>query len=77
VEDQNISDFFDEENGVVYISIDRVTIAIDVEDFESFFEGILDIRKSLLSNESIALGAYEEDGIVKHQFIMKKSQDFS
>jgi hypothetical protein len=77
VEEQDSSDFFDEANGVVFIGVDRVTIALDVEDFEAFFEEMLDIRKALLSNESIVLGSYEEDGIVKRQFIMKKSEDFS
>jgi hypothetical protein len=68
-------DFYDEENRVVFVSVDRVTIAIGVEDFEEFYEQVTTIRNRLLADPEIALGSFEEDGVVKRQFIYASSDD--
>ena len=68
-------DFYDEENRVVFITVDRVTIAIGVEEFEEFFEQVTIVRNRLLSDPELALGSFEEDGVVKRQFIYASSDD--
>jgi hypothetical protein len=67
--------FYDEENRVVFVSVDRVTIAIGVEDFEEFYEQVTIIRDRLLNDPEIALGSFEEDGVIKRQFIYASSDD--
>jgi hypothetical protein len=75
VEDDFAEERFDSTNGVVYIVVDRVSIGLDIEDFEDFYAQILNLREMLMSNPAVELGVYEEDGLVKRQFVMKNNVD--
>ncbi len=73
--DEDTQEIFDSVNGIVYIFVDRVSIGLDIEDFEDFYAQILGIREMLMANPAVELGVYEEDGLVKRQFVMKTNSD--
>ncbi len=73
--DEEQDDQYDAEHGVVYVSFDRVSIAIDIEDFEDFYMDILSIREKLMSDPNVILGVYEENGVVRRQFLPKPDED--
>jgi hypothetical protein len=73
--DEDDDNPYDAENGVLYVTFDRVSIAIDIEDFEDFYMQILSLREILMSDPNIVLGVYEENGVVKRQFLPKPDED--
>ena len=72
------SAWFEKEEASVVVCIDRVAISLSLDEFLDFYDTIDAIKDSLLADEEICLGTYEEDGKLRRQLVfMPESEDLN
>jgi hypothetical protein len=72
------SAWFEKEEASVVVCIDRVAISLSLDEFLDFYDTIDAIKDSLLADEEICLGTYEEDGKLRRQLVfIPESEDLN
>jgi len=61
--------WYDESEQTVVFAVDRVTVALDVEEFLDFYNMIQDTKEALVLEASLEIGAVQEDDETRYQFI--------
>ena len=62
--------WYDGNEATVVISIDRLTVAFELEEFLDFFKTVEETKDELSKRPEIGVGTYVEDGMVKEQFMI-------
>ncbi len=69
------SAWFDDQDGLVVIAFDRLTISMQVEEFLDFFYSVDEIREKLESHPMVSTGTYENNGVEKETFVFLRPED--
>ena len=70
--------WLDEDDGYVYLDLNRVTITFLVEEFLDFCELIDTMKSSLLSNPNLVVGTYDdEDGEREVLLVKPEEEDYN
>ena len=72
------SAWFEKEEASVVVCVDRIAISFSLDEFLDFYDTIAAIKDSMLADDEICLGTYEENGKLKRQLIfVPESEDLN
>ena len=69
------STWFDSQEGIVFVAIGQISISFSIDEFWDFYQEIENSKSELLKEDTIILGTYEKDGVVKQQLLLKPSPE--
>jgi len=67
--------WLDEQDGIVIVAFDRLTMSMEVEEFLDFFYSIDEIRDKLSAHPKISIGTYDDNGVEKTAFVFVRPEE--
>ena len=77
MDSDQLTDFgwLDEQDGIVIVAFDRLTISMEVEEFLDFFNSIDELREKLSEHPKISTGTYDDNGVEKTTFVLVRPEE--
>ena len=67
--------WFDNQEGIVFVGVGQVSISFSIDEFWDFCQEIEDSKSALLKEDTVILGTYEKNGVIKKQLLLKPSSE--